>query len=156
MIAINDYRQFIAELAAAASQKSGVAYSKIRLAVTETQLINLLKDQQGIVIAGNIPGSEIKNNGYYWSENECLLMVLEKMPEDYQGTDHEYERYGELQQLMAAIVRLLTGEDFQQFCDKGELDTSRPVVIEWEFNTYGGFNGMSVTFRLKDRNGTGL
>ncbi len=34
MIAINDYRQFICELTAAASRQSGVEVGKIRLAVT--------------------------------------------------------------------------------------------------------------------------
>ena len=156
MIAINDYRQFVSELAAAASQRSGVGYEKIRLAVTESQLVNLLKDQQGIVIAGNVPGAEITNNGFWMSDGECLLMVLEKMPADYQGTEREFDRYACLQRLMTAIVRLLTGEDFQELCDKGELRTERPVSIEWEYNAYGGFNGLSVTFTLRDRNGIGL
>ena len=52
---------------------------------------------------------------------------------------------------MQHIVRLLVGEDFQEFCDKGEVDFSRPLNVEWEYNQYGGFNGLSVTFRLKDR-----
>ncbi len=156
MIAINDYRQFIAELTAAAEERSGVDVGKIRLAVTESQLINLLKDQAGIVVAGNIPGAEIGNNGFFLSSGECILYVIEKTPEDRQGTDWEYDEYARMQQLMAAIVRLLTGEDFQEFCDKGEVDFSRPIVVEWEYNIWGGFNGQSVTFRLKDRNGTGL
>lgn len=156
MIAINDYRQFIAELSAKASENSGVTVNKVRLAVTEDQLINLLKDQPGIVVAGNIPGSDIHNNGYFWSDGECLIYVLEKMPEDYQGTEREFEEYARVQSLMAAIVRLLTGEDFDEFCDKGEVDRSRDIIIEWEYNRYGGFNGMSVSFRLKDRRGTGL
>lgn len=156
MIAINDYRQFVSELAAAASQRSGVGYEKIRLAVTESQLVNLLKDQSGVVIAGNIPGAEISNNGYWMSDGECLLMVLEKMPADYQGTEREAGRYAELQRLMAAMVKLLTGEDFQEFCDKGEVRLERPITIEWEYNAYGGFNGLSVTFVLRDINGIGL
>ena len=156
MIAINDYRQFIAELTAAAQQRAGVTVDKIRLAVTESQLVSLLKDQAGIVVAGNIPGFEISNNGFFLSTGESILYVLEKTPDDRQGTDWEYGEYARMQQLMGAIVRLLTGEDFQEFCDKGEVDFSRPIVVEWEYNTFGGFNGLSVSFRLKDRNGTGL
>ena len=156
MIGIGNYRQFIAELVAAAARNCEEETPKIRLAVTETQLINMLKDMAGIVVAGNIPGSDIHNNGYYWSDGECLLMVLEKWSADKQDSQWEYDEFARIQRLTAAMVRLLTGEDFQQFCDQGELDTSRPLTIEWEYNTYGGFNGMSVTFRLKDRNGTGL
>jgi hypothetical protein len=148
MIPINDYRQFIAELVAAAAQQCCEPQPHIRLAVTESQLINMLKDMPGIVVAGNIPGTELQRNGYWKSSGECLLAVLEKMPADMQGTECEYQEYERMQHLMVAIVRLLTGEDFQQFCDRGEIDPSRPLQVEWEYNQYGGFNGLSVSWRI--------
>lgn len=153
MIPINDYRQFVSELVNSAKTKAEIDDDiTIRLAVTETQLVNLLKDKVGIVVAGNIPGAEISKSNWFQSGGECLLMVLEKMPEDYQGTESEFESYSKLQQLMIEIVRLLTNYDgFDNFCDKGEVDYSRPLVVEWEYNTYGGFNGLSVTFKLKDK-----
>lgn len=153
MIPINDYRQFIAELINYARQAAEITDDvTIRLAVTESQLINLLKDLSGIVVAGNIPGADISKSSFFQSEGECLLMVLEKMPEDEQGLEKEYTRFARLQQLMTEIVRLLTNYDgFDHFCDKGEVDYTRPLTVEWEYNTYGGFNGLSVTFRLKDK-----
>lgn len=154
MIPINDYRQFVAELVNYAKEQMGFNESiAIRLAVTESQLVNLLKDQTGVVVAGNIPGAGISHgSGWFQSEGECLLVVLEKMPGDYQGTEREYTRYAQLQQLMVEMVRLLVNYDgFDRFCDKGEIDYQRPLNIEWEFNTYGGFNGLSVTFMLKDK-----
>ena len=153
MIPINDYRQFVSELVNSAKTDAKIDDDiTIRLAVTETQLVNLLKDKAGIVVAGNIPGAAISKSSWFQSEGECLLMVLEKMPEDYQGTESEFESYSKLQQLMIEIVRLLTNYDgFDNFCDKGEVDYSRPLVVEWEYNTYGGFNGLSVTFKLKDK-----
>ena len=153
MIPINDYRQFIAELINYAKQQARIdETTTIRLAVTETQLVDLLKDQSGIVIAGNIPGADISKQSFFQSEGECLLMVLEKMPEDRQGTEWEFTRYEVLQQLMKEIIKLLTNYDgFDRFCDKADLDYSRPLTVEWEYNTYGGFNGLSITFRLKDR-----
>lgn len=153
MIPINDYRQFIAELINYARQQAGIEDDiTIRLAVTESQLINMLKDLSGIVVAGNIPGADISKSSFFQSEGECLLMVLEKMPVDEQGLEKEYTRFARLQQLMVEIVKLLTNYDgFDRFCDKGEVDYSRPLNIEWEYNTYGGFNGLSMTFRLKDK-----
>lgn len=154
MIPINDYRQFIAELVNYARLAAAIdENATIRLAVTETQLVNLLKDTSGIVVAGNIPGADYTNNsGWFQSEGDCLLMVLEKMPEDEQGLEKEYDRFARLQRLMVEIVHLLTNSDgFDRFCDKGDVDYTRPLTIEWEYNTYGGFNGLSVTFRLKDK-----
>ena len=153
MIPINDYRQFVAELINYACQAAGIQETPtIRLAVTESQLINLLKDLGGIVIAGNIPGADITKGGWFKSEGECLLMVLEKMPEDYQGTEREFDRYAVLQRLMIEIVKLLVNyEGFDRFCDKAEVDYTRPINIEWEYKEYGGYNGLSITFRLNDK-----
>ena len=152
MIPLKDYQQFVAELVAKASELCEVHVDKIRLAVSESQLVTLLKDQPGVVVAGNIPGMELSHPVSFWlSEGECLLAVLERMPDDYQGTQRETDEYARLQRLMDQIVRLLIGEDFQEFCDKGEVDFSRPLNVEWEYNQYGGMNGLSVTFRLKDR-----
>lgn len=153
MIPINDYRQFVSELVNSAKTEAKIDDDiTIRLAVTETQLVNLVKDKAGIVVAGNIPGAEIGKSSWFQSEGECLIMVLEKMPEDRQGTEAEFESYAKLQQLMIEIVRLLINySGFGSLCDKGEVDYSRPLVVEWEYNTYGGFNGLSVTFKLKDK-----
>lgn len=153
MIPINSYRQFIAELINYAKQQAEVDESiTIRLAVTESQLVKLVKDLDGIVVAGNIPGADISNGSYFSSEGECLLMVLEKMPEDEQGLEAEYDRFARLQKLMLEIVKLLTNYDgFDHFCDKGTIDYTRPINIEWEYNTLGGFNGLSVSFRLNDK-----
>lgn len=153
MIPINDYRQFVSELVNSAKTEAKITdKTTIRLAVTETQLVNLVKDKAGIVVAGNIPGAEIRKSSWFQSEGECLIMVLEKMPEDRQGTEAEFESYAKLQQLMIEIVRLLINySGFGILCDKGEVDYSRPLVVEWEYNTYGGFNGLSVTFKLKDK-----
>ena len=47
MIAINDYRQFITELVAAAAAKCEEKKApRIRLAVTESQLISKLKERR--------------------------------------------------------------------------------------------------------------
>lgn len=153
MIPINNYRQFVSELVNSAKKEAKIDDDiAIRLAVTETQLVNLVKDKAGIVVAGNIPGAEISKSSWFQSEGECLIMVLEKMPEDRQGTEAEFESYAKLQQLMIEIVRLLINySGFGSLCDKGEVDYSRPLVVEWEYNTYGGFNGLSVTFKLKDK-----
>ena len=153
MIPINNYRQFIAELKAVAETMAGVEVSHVRLAVTESQLTNMLKDLSGVVLAGNIPSADYRSNpGYWMSDGECLLMVLEKMPRDEQGLESEYERYARLQRLMMDIVGILQNADgFDRFCDLGTIDQSRGLRVEWEYNEWGGFNGLSLTFRLMDR-----
>lgn len=159
MIPIQDYRQFIAELVAKSTALCGVQVDRIRLAVTESQLINLLKDQAGVIVCGNVPAADLRNrvDGYWLSSGECLLMVLEKMPQDQAGTDAEYQRMARLQQLMAALVSIVADRfATSQFCDRFEVDATQPLRVEWEYNTYGGFNGLSVVFHLRDKKGTGV
>ena len=75
-----------------------------------------------------------------------------RITEDYQGTEREFVRYAALQRLMIEIVKLLVNhEGFDRFCDKAEVDYTRPINIEWEYNEYGGYNGLSITFRLNDK-----
>lgn len=146
--------QFIAELTHVASEKSSVAIDAVRLSVTESQLINILKDLNGTVVCGSIPGSETNfGNGYRATTAEPLLMVLQKMPRDEQGTSAETERYERLQRFMQAVVDILSDYDyaFDRFCDRADLDSGRPMVVEWEYNVYGGFNGLSLTFRLREK-----
>lgn len=154
MIAIQDYMQFISELTAAAARRADVNSYTVRLAITESQLINLLKDQTGIVVCGSIPGARLSDsgNGYWHSRGECLLMVLEKMPKDKQGTTEEAERLARLQRFMANIAHLLAN-DMETFCDREAVDGSQPMNIEWEYNQYGGFNGLSILFHLADNRG---
>lgn len=147
--------QFVSELAAAAAASAGVSDYHVRLAVEESHLINLLKDQEGIVVCGNVPGAEVQQRQSYTdSRGQCLLMVLQKMPRDEQGMDAETDRYAVLQRLMAAIVTLLT-EGLEQFCDRMTL-TADPLRVEWEYNAYGGFNGLSLSFYLHDNGGADI
>ena len=62
MIPINDYRQFVSELVNSAKTAAKIDDDiTIRLAVTETQLVNLLKDKGTVVSVTDVIGVQMPN-----------------------------------------------------------------------------------------------
>lgn len=133
-----------------------VDFSAVIAAVEENQLVTLLKDKQGIILCGNIPGSRLVATSPVTSEGDCVLFILEKSPKDRQGTDWEFQRYAIMQQLMSKLCEILMGQDaFQMLCQSGTMKVDT-LEVGPEYNIYGGFNGWSVAFKLPDGKGTGL
>lgn len=161
MIEINLYRQFMVELAHRVAKARNedystckpVAFSAVIAAVEENQLVTLLKDKQGIILCGNVPGARLIKGSPVQSEGMCVLFILEKSPKDRQGTDAEFMRYAIMQQLMSKLCEILLGADaFQMLCQSGAMSVETLDVAP-EYNIYGGFNGWSVSFRLPDGKG---
>lgn len=165
MIEINLYRQFMVELAHKVAKSRNeeyttpekpVNFSSVIAAVEENQLVTLLKDKQGIILCGNIPGSRLIATNPVSSEGDCVLFILEKSPKDRQGTEEEFKRYAIMQQLMSKLCEILMGQDaFQMLCQSGTMKVST-LEVGPEYNIYGGFNGWSVAFKLPDGKGTSL
>ena len=164
MIEINLYRQFMVELSNRIAKARNEEYSSCKpveiasvvAAVEENQLITLLKDKQGIILCGNVPGARLIKGVPVLSEGMCVLFVLEKSPKDRQGTDAEFMRYAIMQQLMSKLCEILMGQDaFQMLCQSGTMKVST-LEVGPEYNIYGGFNGWSVAFKLPDGKGTSL
>lgn len=164
MIAINDYRAMIAQLRNLATAelrrkypdefKVEQAIDHVVLAIDDAHLVNLLKDKKGIILCGNIPGFELQRYGGMLSTSNCVLFLVEKMSKDHQGSDNEFRRYQHLQLIMTELIRQIDGDYLQQtMCDLG-LQRLADLNIEWEYNIFGGFNGISLGFRLRDDHGT--
>lgn len=133
-----------------------VQFSSVVAAVEENQLVTLLKDKDGIILCGNIPGSTLIAGMPVKSEGRCVLFVIEKSSKDRQGTDYEFARYAVMQQLMSKICKLLLGDDtYQMLCQSGTMTVST-LEVGPEYNIYGGFNGWSVAFKLPDGKGVEL
>lgn len=165
MIQVNRYREFLVELASTVAQAYNdehkdepmVRFSEVVAAMEEGQLVTLLKDRQGIVVCGNVPGSTLTyRGGHVDSEAQCVIFILEKSPKDRQGTDWEFTRYALMQELMSKLCEILLGKDvFDLLCQSGRMRVEE-LTVEPEYNIYGGYNGWSVGFRLPDGKGVGV
>lgn len=133
-----------------------IRFSHVVAGMGREHLITLLKDRPGIILCGNVPGSELTRKDYIESEAQCVLYILTKSPKDRQGTEEEFDQYAVLQHLMSKLCEILMGKDaFSMLCQSGRM-TVDELNVEPEYNEFGGFNGWSVGFRLPDGKGTSL
>ena len=151
MMDIDTYRQHVAEMKgkinAAAEKIDLKGIDNVVLAVQEEQLVKKLKDKDGIILAGNIPGYEVtRNNGWCKEDGDSILMIINKVPAGKMTDEEELSNYSKLGKLMQLLCDVLTGIDSYD-CDNDIYPAER-LKVEYEYNIYGGYNGMSVTFKL--------
>ena len=76
-----------------------------------------------------------------------VLFLLEKVPSGSQSDEDELAHYAALQQLMLALRNRLMASPF--VCDD-EMQIVSGLTIEWEYDIFGGWNGLSIGFKLQD------
>ncbi len=178
MISINDFRAFVAQLRTIATNHLNQAGTPVNVAHTvvaiqENHLVNILKDKRGIILAVSAPAFTIRPTaGYQQSESAFLIFVLFKYQPQLLAKEEEYAQYAEAQRLMSAILQVITGKDSFS-ADSGhaaalqppDLDTllcttgvrsSSPITVDWEYNIFGGYSGISARITITDPSGTAL
>ncbi len=115
----------------------------------EEHLVKKLGDREGVQLCSNYPSCDttVENSDRWGSDNQCLFFVLEKVSPGSQTDGDELEHYAKLQKIMELVKKVLMGDNFS--CDYS-FDIPHQIRTEWEYNTYGGFNGLSIGFNLKD------
>lgn len=130
----------------------GRAIDQIILSPTESHIIKKLSDKKGICIAVKMADadSNIETIDNYSELNHQLFFVLEKCnPGDF--TDQtEREHYQKMQLITRLVKEYLKSIGLNGIDCGGEETLSKPFHTEWEYQTYGGFNGMSISFDLQD------
>ena len=61
--------------------------------------------------------------------------------------EDELSHYAALQQLMVSLRDYLMSNPF--VCDN-EMQVTTDLNIEWEYDIFGGWNGLSIGFKLRD------
>ena len=149
MINIKRYREWLLELKEKLNRGSeDVKVDGVVLAVHEGHLIRKLRDLRGIWLCAKYPDATVKGGADAFStDNQVLLFLLEKVPSGQHGDEEELAHYAFLQTLMDSLkTELLDG---QMMCDDSVRLTSS-LTIEWEYDIFGGWNGLSVSFKLED------
>lgn len=130
----------------------GKGIDHIILSPTESHIVKKLSDKKGICLAVKLADadSNIESTDNYSEQNHQLFFIIEKCnPGDF--TDQtEREHYQKLQIVMRLVKEYLKQIGLNGMDCGGDETLSKPFHTEWEYQTYGGFNGLSISFDLQD------
>lgn len=151
MISILRFDAFISQAVDAVNAFALTQIKSVKLSPTESALIKKLSDTSGLVLAVKFPDadSNISSIDEYNEANHCLLFLLEKVDPGKFSKQKELEHYDNIQKVMQKVKEFILESGLNGSLDEGET-LSKPFRTEWEYQIYGGFNGLSISFDLKD------
>lgn len=147
MIDIVRYREILAELKSRVNEQSEMQIEGVIIAVSDKHLTKKLKDRTGLFLCANYPDTESKGDeDNYKEDNRLLLFLLEKVPAGDETDEEEIVHYARIQRTMKILKEEIRGMDFA--C--GEISGGEEINTEWEYDVFGGFNGLSIGVKLTD------
>lgn len=147
MINILRYREILAELKARINARTETQIDGVVIAVSDKHLTKKLKDQAGLFLCSNYPDAESKGGAdNYREDNRLLLFLLEKVPAGDETDEEEMTHYAQIQEVMQVLKEEIRSLDF--VC--GEISGGEEISTEWEYDVFGGFNGLSIGLKLAD------
>lgn len=149
MIDIVKFREILLELRARTNLASGEErITGVAMAVREGHMIKKLKDKEGIWLCANYPdATDTGNTDMHSSQNRVLLFLLEKVASGQHTDEEELLHYARLQRLFLLLRDELRNRE--SYC--GEFASNgADMKIEWEYDIFGGWNGLSVSINLED------
>jgi len=130
----------------------GRGINHILLSPTESHIIKKLSDRKGICLAVKMADSDsnIGSVDNYSEQNHQLFFILEKCgPGDF--TDQtEREHYAKMQYITRLVKEYLLNHGLNGIDCGGDETLSKPFHTEWEYQIYGGFNGLSISCDIED------
>lgn len=158
MIAIKSYKTFLdtliesvnAAIDAYNSELPDVLVphiAKYIITVNEAHAIKKLKDAAGVVLVARMYDADTKTDGTtdnYSELNHQLLYVIKKTTASELTETAELDEYAKYQHITSLIKEYILE---RKVCDT-RMD--KPFHTEWEYNVFGGYNGLSISFDLKD------
>ncbi|MDR0939915.1 MAG: hypothetical protein LBN29_11320 [Mediterranea sp.] len=147
MINITEFSELLAELRQRVNAGSDRPIDGVVLAVSEKHLVKKLKDRAGLLLCANYPDADLRGTPDGHTErNHLFLALLEKAPAGGSTDGEEMSRYASVQRVARLLKRELLAMDF--VCHR--LDGAEEIRTEWEYEVYGGFNGISLGLTLSD------
>jgi hypothetical protein len=164
MIPVNELNEMLIELKAAVNIRlfdtdvDFIAPSvnpeikSIVLSPNEAHLIKTLKDKPGVILAVQLAPSDtdVKNEDNYSEHDNELFYILEKVDPGRMSDKEERNHYAKLQLVMQFVKDYLFERGVNGNVCGGNEKVSKPFHTEWEYQVYGGFNGLSVSFKLEN------
>lgn len=159
MINLVRFQEFIAEMKAVVNTRlveelPGLKkkIDHVHISPTESHLIKKIANKSGVILAVKLAeaDSEIESIDSYSEMNHELWFVLEKVDPGIMTDAKELTHYAELQQIMRVVKEYVMEQGLTGNVFGGDETLAKPFHTEWEYQAFGGFNGLSTSFDLQD------
>ncbi|MEA4976009.1 MAG: hypothetical protein VB046_09765 [Paludibacter sp.] len=157
MIQITAFKEFFESAIVWANAKAdteitgGKTISSLIMAVEENHLIKKIKDKAGIVLAIKYPSSDSQGDEDGYAErNKCLIYCVTKWDPGKVTDAEETNHYSVLQELTRRVKEYLNTSDKGPGICGVENGLYSGFRTEWEYNIFGGYYGLSVSFDLRN------
>ncbi|KAA6320212.1 hypothetical protein EZS27_029990 [termite gut metagenome] len=148
MIQIKEFAQMLQDIRGKINQEFTGKITGTVLSVHPEAMIKKLKDKNGIYLCAGYPSCEtdVTDSDSYTGKDFCVLFLLEKTAAGSLTTEEELNFYADMQKIGGRIQEILLSDN--QSCDYG-FSTPKKIRFEWEYNTFGGWNGISLGFEIE-------
>lgn len=147
MTPILRFREWCIELMSEVNTDEMLIHSLV-MGVKEEHIIKKLRDRTGVCLCVNYP--DATGNGADDAETDvqaCYFFVVQKVNPGSQTDDQEIQHYHQLQYVMN-LLRKAVHEGTRSSCVGLDVDVNDK--IEWEYQIFGGFNGLSMGVKITD------
>lgn len=147
MINILRFREWILELVARINTDA-TWIDGVVLAVKEEHMVKKLKDKQGVLLGVNYPDALCNGTEDNATDDQTVYFFLVQKSNPGQLTDDgEIEQYESLQVVMEMLREAVR---VSAHTDCIGVTINEDFRIEWEYQIFGGFNGLSMAFKMTD------
>ena len=150
MINIIDYESWLATLRSEVNNQMGsdMRIESCLLAADASQLTKRLADRTGFILCSSFPDAELdaRTADNYSEDNRLFLYILHKAAPGELTYQEELLLYAKLQEIMQAVKMIILSSK----ADCNLFQFSGKIRTEWEYNQFGGYNGLSIGLNVGD------
>jgi hypothetical protein len=147
MIDIKNFREYISELVYNANQELDNKIDNVVLAVNESHMTKKLQGKSGVCLCVSFPDAQaIGQDDNTNDSQQVFLFVCQRVAPGQLNEEEELLLYSILQHIMLTLrvyIRL-----YNDACVDILPDES--YKIEWEYQIFGGMNGLSMGLKFKN------
>lgn len=147
MIDIKTFREYIIELGMLANEELEHEIDHVVMAVNESHMVKKLQNKFGICLCVSFPDAQaVGEQDNPRDTQQAFLFVCQRVSPGQLSEDDEVLLYAELQHIMLTLRRLLR----QSESECVDIVPEESYKIEWEYQIFGGLNGLSMGLKFKD------
>lgn len=147
MISLEALQTFANQCIASINEGANRMNETALLVPDEKMAVKRLKDRSGIVMMCRFPQTDAKIASYdnFSEENLMLIYIIEAWSDGNYTEQEETARFDYLQALMKEAKTYIMDNHNQM-----RTDIEKAFRTEFEYQQFGNWNGVSISFSLKD------